>query len=90
MHFWLGEAARHHAQDQAGGTDKVAPHFLLNRIGYNLIRIPKLLPGTGSWGPKSQTRHQEAITHRSPSATPLANVIKNRTIGGEEGFLADC
>ena len=29
------------------GTDNVAAHFLLNLIGYNLIRIPKLLPGTG-------------------------------------------
>jgi transposase len=31
------------------GTDKVAAHFMLNLIGYNLIRIPKLLPRTGSW-----------------------------------------
>ena len=29
------------------GTDKVAAHFMLNLLGYNLIRIPKLLPGTG-------------------------------------------
>jgi transposase len=29
------------------GTDNVAAHFMLNLIGYNLIRIPKLLPGTG-------------------------------------------
>ena len=29
------------------GTGKVAAHFMLNLIGYNLIRIPKLLPGTG-------------------------------------------
>jgi transposase len=29
------------------GTDKVAAHFMLNLIGYNLIRIPKLLPRTG-------------------------------------------
>lgn len=28
------------------GTDNVAAHFLLNLIGYNLIRIPKWLPGT--------------------------------------------
>ena len=29
------------------GTDKVAAHFMLNLIGYNLIRIPKLLAQGG-------------------------------------------
>jgi transposase len=29
------------------GTQKVAGHFMLNLIGYNLIRIPKLLAATG-------------------------------------------
>jgi hypothetical protein len=29
------------------GTQNVAGHFMLNLIGYNLIRIPKLLAATG-------------------------------------------
>jgi hypothetical protein len=29
------------------GVPNVAAHFMLNLIGYNLIRIPKLLAATG-------------------------------------------
>ena len=42
MHLWLGQTARHDAQNKTSrhnqGTD-----FMLNLIAYNLIRIPKLL-----------------------------------------------
>ena len=43
MHLRLGQAARHHAQDQTSRHRRVAADFMLNLIAYNLIRIPKLI-----------------------------------------------
>jgi len=40
MHFRLGQAAWHDAQDQAPRRRPVGAGFLLNLIAYNLIRIP--------------------------------------------------
>lgn len=39
----MGQAARHHAQDQIRGIARVAADFLPDLIAYNVIRIPKLL-----------------------------------------------
>jgi hypothetical protein len=43
----MGQAARHHAQDETPGFGQSAADFLLNLIGYNLVRIPKLLAQRG-------------------------------------------
>jgi hypothetical protein len=43
VHLRLGQAARHHAQDQAPGIAAVGRDFMLNLIAYNLVRIPKLI-----------------------------------------------
>ncbi|NOS76460.1 MAG: hypothetical protein HOP35_00785 [Nitrospira sp.] len=46
------------------GTDNVAAHFMLDLIGYNLIRIQKLLPGN-SW----VRTHKYATIRRSTTGT---------------------
>jgi hypothetical protein len=43
VHLRLGQAARDDAQDQTSRHRLRGRHFILNLIGYNLIRIPKLI-----------------------------------------------
>jgi len=43
VHLRLGQAARHHAQDQASRHCCIGGDFMLNLIAYNLVRIPKLI-----------------------------------------------
>jgi hypothetical protein len=44
VHLRMGQAARHHAQDQARGIARVAADFLLNLIAYDLTASPNCLP----------------------------------------------
>ena len=72
------------------GLTRVAADVLLNLIGYNLIRIPKLLAQRGLVRPKTPTRLDTAreSTNRRKNNAWLAQKTETSVI--KEGFSADC
>ena len=72
------------------GLAGVAADFLLNMIGYTLIRIPKLLAQRGEVRPHTATRPDTAPESMNPRKNNAWLSQKTETSVIKEGFAAAC